>query len=643
MRTRLYKSGISLLFASLLFPLITFGVELPKRQMEYLDRGLVAVKTDNGVFLSWRLSGDEDPKTQFNIYRDDKNLINKTPLSGATNFTDKDGTVDSHYTVKAIVNGAETGSSAAVTPWPQFYKTIQMNRPQGGTTPDGRDYLYYPGDCSVGDLDGDGEYEIVVKWDPSNAHDNSHTGFTGDVYIDAYKLNGKQLWRIDLGKNIRAGAHYTQFLVYDFDGDGCAEVVCKTAPGTVDGTGANVLLNNDDPKADYREMTSNPETKKRMGYILNGPEYLTVFSGDKGKNLATVPFEVARGSSEIWGDLYGNRVDRFLGCVAYLDGVHPSIVMGRGYYTRLTLSAWDFRDGKLTKRWIYDSGTTRGKGAFGQGNHNLSVADVDNDGKDEVIYGASAFDDNGKMLYSTGLGHGDAMHLSDLDPDRPGLEVWEVHEEHQSPYGYELHDAQTGKILWGGFTGNDNGRGLSADIDPKHRGFEMWSIADEGVFDCKGKKISDHRPSINFRIYWDGDLQDELLDGTKLDKWTGDGTTRLVNFRDYGARSINGTKNDPNISADILGDWREEVVLTNSADPSQLMIFTTTTPTDYRIYTLMHDPVYRLGVAWQNTAYNQPPHLGFYMGDGTGNLPQPRIYTVKKKAPASSKCFLDKK
>jgi len=268
---------------------------------------------------------------------------------------------------------------------------------------------------------------------------------------------------------------------------------------------------------------------------------------------------------------------------------------------------------------------------------------VDNDGKDEIIYGASAFDDNGKLLYSTGLGHGDAIHLSDLDPDRPGLEVWEVHEEHQSPYGYELHDARTGKILWGEFTGTDNGRGIAADIDPTHKGFEMWSIAGAGVFDCKGKKISDHRPSINFRIYWDGDLQDELLDGTKLDKWTGDGTTRLVDFRNYGARSINGTKSDPNISADILGDWREEVLLTNSADPSQLMIFTTTTPTDYRIYTLMHDPVYRLGVAWQNTAYNQPPHLGFYMGDGTGNLPQPRIFTVKKKAPAPSKCFLDKK
>lgn len=642
MKTRQFKIRFFLLIMISSLPFTTANSASPKRQMEYLDRGLVAVKTDNGVFLSWRFSGEDNPATQFNIYRDNTQ-INKAPITGATNFTDKDGTENSHYTVKAMANGALVNSSAAVTPWPAFYKTIQMNRPEGGTTPDSRTYVYFPGDCSVGDLDGDGEYEIVVKWDPSNAHDNSHTGYTGNVYLDAYKLHGKQLWRIDLGRNIRAGAHYTQFLVYDFDADGCAEIVCKTAPGTVDGTGSNVILNNDDPQADYREKTSNPADGIRPGYIISGPEYLTVFSGEKGKNLATMPFEVERGSASIWGDSYGNRCDRYLSCVAYLDGVHPSIVMGRGYYTRLTLSAWDFREGKLSKRWIYDSGTTRGKEAYGQGNHNLSVADVDRDGKDEIIYGASAFDDNGKFLYSTGLGHGDAMHLSDLDPDHPGLEVWEVHEGHEAAYGYELHDALTGKILWGKFTGSDNGRGLAADIDAKHRGYEMWSISENGVFNCKGVKISENRPSMNFRIYWDGDLQDELLDGTKLDKWTGDGTIRLVNFRDYGARSINGTKSNPNISADILGDWREEVILTNNTDPSQLMIFTTTTPTNYRIYTLMHDPVYRLGIAWQNTSYNQPPHLGFYLTEGTGKLPQPNIFTVRKKDSAKSKCFLDDK
>ncbi len=603
-----------------------------KRQMENLDRGLVAVKTNNGVFLSWRLLGDEDKQTQFNVYRDNKILINKTPITGATNLLDSVGLVSSSYTIKAVVNGLVTGTSASVTPWDKQYKTIQMNRPNGGTTPDNLPYLYFPGDCSVGDLDGDGQYEIVVKWDPSNAHDNSHTGFTGNVILDAYKLNGKQLWRIDLGKNIRAGAHYTQFLVYDFDGDGKAEMVCKTAPGTMDGTGGKVILNNDDPNADYRNYSSTPDGKQRTGYITKGPEYLTVFNGESGKNMATVPFEVERGEASSWGDSYGNRVDRFLSCVAYLDGVHPSIVMGRGYYTRLTLSTWDFRDGKLTKRWIYDSGTTKGNGAYGQGNHNLSVGDVDHDGKDEIIYGSSAFDDNGKLLYSTGLGHGDAMHLSDLDPDRPGMEVWEVHEERQSAYGYELHDARTGKILWGAFAGTDNGRGLAADIDAGHRGFEMWSISGKGVYDCKGNRISDRKPSMNFRIYWDGDLQDELLDGTKLDKWTGDGTVRLINFSDYNnAKSINGSKANPCLSADLLGDWREEVLLYNSADPGQLLLFTTVIPTNYRLYTLMHDPVYRLGVAWQNTSYNQPPHLGSYIGDGPEKISWPDIYTVKKR------------
>ncbi len=624
------RRGVAL--ALILFTILSLQAATGKRQMENLDRGLVAVKTSNGVFLSWRLLGDEDKQMQFNVYRDNKVLVNKQPITGATNLTDSVGLITSSYTIKAILNGKVTGISESITPWAQQYKTIQMNRPNSGTTPENYQYMYFPGDCSTGDLDGDGQYEIVVKWDPSNAHDNSHTGFTGNVILDAYKLDGKQLWRIDLGKNIRAGAHYTQFLVYDFDGDGKAEIVCKTAPGTIDGTGAKVILNNDDPNADYRNYTSSPDGKQRTGYITKGPEYLTVFNGENGKNMATVPFEVERGEASTWGDFYGNRVDRFLSCVAYLDGEHPSIVMGRGYYTRLTLSTWDFRDGKLTKRWIYDSGTAKGNGAYGQGNHNLSVGDVDDDGKDEIIYGASAFDDNGKLLYSTGLGHGDAMHLSDLDPDRPGMEVWEVHEEHQAAYGYELHDARTGKILWGVNTGTDNGRGLSADIDASHRGFEMWSISGEGVYDCKGKKISDNRPSINFRIYWDGDLQDELLDGTKLDKWTGDGTTRLMNFRDYNnAKSINGTKSNPCLSADLLGDWREEVLFYNSADPSQLLLFTTIIPTNYRLYTLMHDPVYRLGVAWQNTSYNQPPHLGSYIGDGLEKISWPNIYTVKKR------------
>ncbi|MCM1721079.1 rhamnogalacturonan lyase [Bacteroides ovatus] len=611
-----------------------FGME---RQMEALDRGLVAVKTKNGVFISWRVLGDEKD-VAFNVYKNGK-LIRYISSSQATNMTDKTGKVDDTYVVKAVVNGKETNSSKVVKAWKQDFLSIQLNRPEKGITPpcialnrtngiareypNGQEYTYLPGDCSVGDLDGDGEYEIIVRWDPSNQTDNSYSGITGPVYLDAYKLNGKHLWRICLGKNIRAGAHYTQFLVYDFDGDGKAELVCKTAPGTVDGKGKKIVLGTDDPDKDWRNLEM---IKESCGYVLNGPEYLTIFGGETGEELSTVPYEVARGEVSTWGDSYGNRVDRFLACVAYLDGEHPSIVMCRGYYHKTTLVAYDFTKGKLVKRWTHIS-NVEGEGAYGQGNHNLSVADVDEDGCDEIIYGSCVINHDGTLLYSTGLGHGDAMHVSKLDPDLPGYQVWEVHEEPVGfeKYGYEMHDARTGKILWGGPTSGDNGRGLAADIDPNHRGFEMWSADALGVYNCKGEKISDQKPSICFRVYWDGDLQDEILNKTSITKWNGWKPVPLHIF--MGARHTSGTKAVPNISVDILGDWREEIVLCDTGDPSKLRIYTTTIPTKHRLYTLMHDPVYRLGIAWQNIGYNQPPHLGFYIGDGLENIPWPKMHT----------------
>jgi len=629
-----------------------------QRQMEKLDRGIVAVKNNTGVFVSWRIFGNDDKNVEFNLYRNDE-LVNTAPLKKLSNYLDTKGKVTDEYKVDVLVNGQVVETSKTCKPWGQQYLTVQLDRPAGGVTPpsyfdnrsssnretipypDGEAYTYTPNDMSVADLDGDGEYELIVKWDPSNSRDNSHSGMTGPVFIDAYKLDGTKLWRIELGKNIRAGAHYTQFMVYDFDGDGIAELVCKTAPGTVDGLGNNVIMGSDNPNADYRNAAMNSNN----GYVLNGPEYLTLFDGRTGGELHTVPYKPARGTTlkATWGDDYGNRVDRFLACVAYLDGVRPSVVMCRGYYSRATLAAYDVVDKKLVERWFYDSGTSASKNnAFGQGNHSIAVGDVDDDGFDEIVYGGAAIDHDGKLLYNTQTGHGDAGHLSDMDPDRPGLEWFQPHEEKTSPYGFEFRDAGSGVILFGEQTGKDIGRGLAADIDPSKRGFEYWTTASSNVYNCQtGEVISTRRPSVNFRIYWDGDLQDELLDGNKITKWSTSKISTLLTMS--GCSSSNSTKSTPNLSADILGDWREEVILYESNDPSKIRIYTTTTATTHGLYTLMHDPVYRMSIAWQNVAYNQPPHLGFYIGDGLDNIPYPDMFTptplgIENNATESSLC-----
>nr|WP_223868883.1 rhamnogalacturonan lyase [Paenibacillus sp. UASWS1643] len=576
--------------------------------MEYLDRGVVAVKTGTGVFVSWRLLGMEGSNVSFNVYRDGTK-VNATPITNSTNLQDASGTSSSKYTVRAVVSGTEQAASAAASVWGNNYLSVPLSVPAGGTTPDGVAYTYSANDASAGDLDGDGEYELIVKWDPSNAKDNSQSGYTGEVFIDAYKLNGTRLWRISLGKNIRAGAHYTQFMVYDLDGDGKAEVAMKTADGTKDGTGVVI----GDASKDYRNSS---------GYVLSGPEFLTVFNGQTGKALSTVNYEPARGNVSSWGDNYGNRVDRFLAAIAYLDGERPSLVMARGYYTRSVLVAYNWRNGQLTKQWTFDSNTSGNSGYAGQGNHNLSVADVDGDGKDEIVYGAMAVDDNGKGLYTTGLHHGDAMHLSDLDPDRPGLEVFQVHET-PSNAGVEFRDAGTGQLIWGVKTTKDIGRGMAADIDPRYKGAEVW--ADGSLYTAKGQKLGTTLPSsTNFGIWWDGDLLRELLDSNRIDKWNYTNSTTMNLLTASGVSSNNGTKSTPNLQADLFGDWREEVVWRTN-DSSALRIYTTTAVTDKRIYTLMHDPVYRLGVAWQNVAYNQPPHTGFYLGEGMNTPPVPNI------------------
>ena len=639
----------------------------PISQMEKLDRGPVALPASSGSgnFVSWRFLGTDDSNTRFDLVCNGTTIATDLEVS---NYKDANGDSSSEYQVITKVNGEVVNTSDAVKVWDKVYKTLKLDLPakgaQGGT--------YSPNDCSVGDVDGDGEYEIFVKWDPSNSQDNSNGGKTDNVYIDCYKLDGTKLWRIDLGVNIRAGAHYTQFQVYDYDGDGKAELMCKTAPGSKDGKGNYVNQVATDEKIKAANNTKDHRTS--AGRINSGHEYLTVFNGETGEAIHTIAYYPNRNAkaelseaagSFNWDDRsgkndkgdYGNRGERYLAATAYLDGPdhNPSGIFCRGYYTYAYIWAVDFDGQQLKTRWLHgsDSRTTykwmtpyennpqsltsktlKGNTCYSglnrytmyaNGNHNMSIADVDGDGKDEIIWGSAALDDNGKMLYSVGFGHGDAIHLADLDPDRPGLELFDVHEE-KGNYAWDIHDAATGEILFkGGPKGADNGRGLAADIVASNRGYEFWSsyggpenAADrnQNPFSAQtGKQVIGQKASMNFRIYWDGDLQDELFDGTNISHWNGSGytTTALGNYN--ASQSCNGTKATPNLLADLFGDWREEVILWSANDNATLNIFTTNTPTTYRVPTLMHDHTYRMGICWQNTAYNQPPHLGYYLPD----------------------------
>lgn len=574
--------------------------DFSRLQREQLGRGVIAVREDaSAVIVSWRYLSSDSMNETFDVYRDGQKL-NTQPLQNETFFKDNyAGSAAALYTVKATQGRTESSYQLPANA-PLGYLNIPLVRPEAGITPAGDTYTYSPNDASIGDVDGDGEYEIILKWEPSNAHDNAHDGYTGPVLLDCYKLNGEHLWRINLGRNIRAGAHYTQFMVFDFDGDGRAEVVMKTGDGTTDGTG-KVL---GDARADYRAEN---------GRILSGPEYLTIFNGLTGAAMQTIDYVPERGDLMGWGDTRANRSDRFLACVAYLDGVHPSVVMCRGYYTRTVLAAYDWDGKELRQRWVFDSNTPGNGGYAGQGNHNLRVGDVDGDGCDEIIYGQCAIDHDGTGLYTTGMGHGDAIHMTQFDPSRPGLQIWGCHENRRD--GSTYRDAGTGEVLYQVKSGEDVGRCMAADIDPTHPGVEMWSWATGGVVDIKGQKVTTkmRRFPTNMAVWWDGDLLRELLDRNVVSKydWEAGVCRQMTVFE--GCISNNGTKATPCLQGDIVGDWREEVLL-RTEDNSALRLYVTTIPTVYRFHTFLEDPVYRISIATQNVAYNQPTQPGFYFG-----------------------------
>ncbi|GAA4471522.1 rhamnogalacturonan lyase [Phytohabitans houttuyneae] len=717
-------------------------------QLERLDRGLVAATTPDGVFLSWRLLAEEVTGhsatgltgADFRVYRDGRPVATVTD---STNYLDAGGTATSRYRVGALVRGKQVSLSAPVTPWSGASRDIPLRKPADGVTPAGEAYTYSANDLSVGDVDGDGQYEYVVKWDPSNSKDVSQVGYTGPVYIDTYEADGTLLYRIDLGVNIRAGAHYTQFLVYDFDGDGRAEMMFKTAPGTriirynSDGTVASTRFitmpkrdiragysHSDDYRlsaADYRERLigvfqgwdKHPEVvagrwpstleaafgiapaytyplsredatalvdyfidvyaparsarnvlRNFAGFIVDGPEYLTVFEGATGRELQTVDYKPGRHDDGLmWGDYAmariepGNRVDRFLAAVAYLDGKRPSAVFARGYYTRSTMVAYDWDGRRLREHWYVDSGWVPMTNPFNdgphgrdgtdpefktittQGDHSLSAADVDGDGKQEIVYGSATIDHDGSLLYSSfavappesavpgqnvRLGHGDAMHVTDIDPARPGLEIYTAHEGGTfAPYGHAMRDAATGEVLFGDYTGRDTGRAMIGDVDPAVPGIEAWpamppNAADLGIglFSAGGTLLGPTTPGTNMSIRWAGDLTTQIVNGQAPADVTIDDWKRGRVLTATGTTSNNGTKGNPGLVADVFGDWREEL-LVRTLDSTAIRVYLSTEVTGHKLYTLMHDPQYRAEVARQQTTYNQPSYTSFYLASDT--------------------------
>ncbi len=620
--------------------------DFSRLKCEQLNRGVVAFRSEGKVIVSWRILTTDAVSQPFDIYRNGTKLNKRSIKRGGSFFIDNDPIpIEATYEVRG---GGINGSYTLMPDAPEGYLPVTLQKPADGMTPDGQTYTYSANDASVADVDGDGQYEILLLWSPSNAHDNAHDGFTGPTLFDCYTLEGRQLWRIDLGKNIRSGAHYVPFIFYDLDGDGKAELIVKTSDGTRDGLGRII----GDSLADYRHRPQpadsaliptpqrewskyNRKGRPKTGRILTGAEYITVFNGLTGEAMDTKPYLPERGELKLWGDDYANRSDRMLAAVGYLDGVHASAIFCRGYYTRTVLAAWDWDGHELKSHWVFDTnlpGTGKdGKPHStyaGQGNHNLRVADVDGDGCDEITYGSMCVDHDGIGLYNTGMGHGDALHLMAFDPNSRELQVWDCHENRRD--GSDFRNARTGEIIFQVPSKSDVGRAMAADIDPTNPGLEMWSTDSHGIRDIKGEvlfsaqdpddpqhqqhlKLGDRYLSVNFGIWWDGDLLRELLDRGAVSKydWKQHAIIDLIQFP--GIVFNNGTKSNPCLSADILGDWREEVIA-RTPDSSELRIFISPIPTDYRINCLMQDIPYRLSTAAQNVGYNQPSEPGFYLG-----------------------------
>ena len=601
--------------------LFTVTNRQPKPAAVPLKRGLMSLSLSGagmgaGNLVSWRHREADDQGVKYKLYRGTNATTQATVLNGGkyivdrTNFRDASGTASSYYRLEVYDKyGNLLETDVSMKTWANQALTVKTSTPidlRNGAT-------YTPNDASFCDMDGDGEYEIILKWSPSNEKDAASSGTTSNIFFDCYKLDGTQLWRIDMGHNFFASAHTVQFIAWDFDGDGYGELMVKTAPGTVDGEGNYVLLGNDDP---LENLLSG------RGKQDHGSEYITVFDGTTGAELATIPYHTKYGdtTTSIWGDSNQNRSERYLAALAYLDGpdANPSPIFARGYYSGAFVGAYDWDGVTLKERWV-SRNVTKGQGLWGQGAHWVAVGDCDGDGKQEIVYGSAALDHDGSLLYRTGLGHGDALHLGDFLPEREGLEVFMVHEE--SPYGYDLRDAKTGEFILRKTASGDTGRGLAAHFDSSSEHSQFLYSGASGVYDClTGEAIANSwaigqsGAGINNRVYWDGDLYDEFFDKSIIAHWNPNSKSfdryKFNNGNYLWGKLNNGSKNNPCVLGDLLGDWREEIVTWNDVDNS-LYICATSYESSYRVPHLMDDLNYRVQVVNQNCCYNQPPHLSY--------------------------------